>query len=294
MEKSNNKELVKNIADQLDLYVDCGTGLMHRYHASNHSLKKLMKIAGKPVIAGDIFIKGTDVLQKLINGFNEKPEKSLAIFAGAKIANTAKEEGKIGILNSFINLGVKTIILGGKMVNAFLIAQGKSAGAIPVGEEEVKLAKQIIHKAKGKNITLVLPKDYITVAKSDLEKVFKGQSVPTKIEKNISSDRVQLDVGPATQKIHSDLVKNSEFRMWNGPVGVFENPLFAEGTNNLATAFQNAKSGLCVLGGGDTVAATKKIVPKDTKNTKRIVGGGAPMKFISEGGKLETIELMKN
>ncbi|MDD5456706.1 MAG: phosphoglycerate kinase [Candidatus Margulisbacteria bacterium] len=299
MEKKNKTDLVVQLADIFDVYVDCGTGLMHRNGATNLGIKLIMKALGKQVVAGDIFVKDTADLQRLINAFNEDPEHSIAFFAGAKIANTydAKgklvEAGKITILKSFIELGIKSIALGGKMVNPFLVAMGKSAGAAPVSEEEVELARQIIEAAEKNKVKLLIPTDFATVHKDELQAVFEGKPVNVKIEKEISADRFQVDIGPETAINYYGLVKSNLYRLWNGPMGVYEHESLATGTNMMGKAFKDATTGFGIFGGGDTGDSVKHIIDNDTPNTKKLAGGGGPMEFISCGGNLPTIEAMK-
>jgi phosphoglycerate kinase len=298
MEKKNNLDLVQPLADVFDIMVDSGTGLMHRNAATNLGIKQLMREVGNDVVAGDIFVTDTAVLHRLINGFKQNPAGSVVLTAGAKIANTydgkgkVLEEGKISLFKSFVDMGIGKIVVGGRMVNPFLVALGKSVGAIDVNPDEIDMARDILSSAAEKGTQIILPSEFLTVHKDDLDKVFDGEKVETMTEKDISEDRVQLDIGPAAAGEFARIVETSEFRLYNGPMGVFENPQFAEGTLAVAQAFANVSHGFGILGGGDTNAAIAPMLSTSTPNSEILSGGGAPFKFILEAGNLPTISAM--
>lgn len=302
MEKKNDPALVSPLGEVFDAYVDCGTGLMHRNAASNNAIKGIMKSQGKAVIAGDLFVKDTSDLQKLINGFKSNPDKSVAILGGSKISNSydekgkVVEEGKIVILQSMLDLGIRNILIGGKMADPFMVAKGESIGAGRANEEDIKLAKEILVTAKEKGINIVLPVDFRTVHVDDMDgDLFKGVKTDFEIiqETTVSDGREKLDIGPETEKLFAKIINESEYRVFNGPMGVFENPKLAEGTLALATVFNEINHGFGILGGGDTNTALKKVMKSDTEHSKMLAGGGAPLTFISRAGNLETINLMR-
>lgn len=299
LEKTNRVGLVEPLITYIGGYVDVGTGLMHREQATNLAIKQRLIQLNKPVFAGDLFVEEVAPLKKILDGFTSAPEKSIVFLGGSKIGNTykddgvtVKEEGKIVFLEQFARMGIAKIAIGGRMVLPFLVAGGKSVGAVEVAEKEVELASGILKIAKD---NIQMPVDYLTIDIKDFNRAVKQQEeVPYAVESEISKGRVQLDIGPKTRELYYQLVMDYSWRFYNGSMGVSENPLFALGTYEIIKALADVDYGFGGVGGGETFGDVQKsgYLPESTQYTFRIKGGGAPLKFISFQGELSAINAM--
>ena len=180
---------------------------------------------------------------------------------------------------------VNTILIGGGMAYTFLKAQGKSIGSSKLDKDHIDTASKILTHAKKKNVEIVLPVDHLTTDNIQ----GKGRM---KIEKNEISDGFSgVDIGPATIKLFTSKLQPAQTIIWNGPLGIFENDKFSEGTRSIATTLAGLKS-IRVIGGGETVAAAEKFKVAD-KMSHISTGGGAFLEFM-EGKELPGIAALTN
>jgi len=274
-EEGNDVEFAKALAKHGDVYVNDAFGTAHRAHASTEGVTKFITTC----VAGFLMEKELEFLGNAV----ENPIRPfVAILGGAKIS------GKIDVIQSLMSK-VDTLIIGGGMAYTFFKAQGLEIGKSLLEADKVELAKEILAEAAKKNINLLLPVDCI--AASD----FKNDADTKVVAKNaIPADWQALDIGPDTVKLFSDVVKNAKTVVWNGPMGVFEMPSFAVGTNAVATALVEAtKAGAkTIVGGGDSAAAIAQAgLSKDVSHVS--TGGGASLEFL-EGKVLPGVEALND
>lgn len=268
-EEKNDPDFAKKLASLADMYVNDAFGTAHRAHASTEGVTKYLS----PCVAGFLMEKELQMLGKVLSN----PAKPfVAILGGSKVSS------KIGVIENLLNK-VDTLILGGGMTYTFLKAEGYSIGKSLVEEDKVEFAKNLIEKAKQKNVGLVTAKDVIVSPE------FKG-GVKTQIcpIDAIPDDQMGLDIGPDTQEMLRQVLLDAKTVVWNGPVGVFEIDEFESGTKsvaqNLAEITKN-NGATTVIGGGDSVAAIEKFGIPQNAYTHVSTGGGASLEF------LEGIEL---
>ena len=264
-EKENSIEFAKKLSSFADIYVNDAFGTCHREHTSINMLPKLMKES----CAGLLIEEEISNINKILNDYN-KP--FTAILGGAKVSD------KIKVIEKFIELA-DNIIIGGAMSNTFIKALGGNIGNSLYEENKLSLALDIIDKAEKNNVKLVLPVDSkCSKSLGDQENILIFES--NKIENKYSS----FDIGPKSLKTFSKIIKNSKTIIWNGPLGVFENKNFNEGTNQMANFISNAtKNGaFSLVGGGDSISAIKKN-NKENDISFISTGGGALLHLIGNG-----------
>jgi len=269
-EEANNDKFSKKLAFLGDLYIDDAFACSHRAHASIVGVAKYLK-AG----AGLLLAKEIEYLDKL----NESPARPyVAILGGAKVAD------KITVIQNLLTK-VNTILIGGGMAYTFLKAQGKDIGSSKLDKDHIDTASKILANAKKKGVEIVLPVDHLVTDNVQ----GKGR---IKIEKNEISDGFSgVDIGPETIKLFTSKLLPAQTIIWNGPLGIFENDKFSEGTRSIATTLAGLKS-TRVIGGGETVAAAEKFKVAD-KMSHISTGGGAFLEFM-EGKELPGIAALTN
>lgn len=270
-ETKNDAEFAKQLADLADIYVNDAFGSAHRAHASTEGVTKYL-----PAVAGYLIGKELDVMGKAL----EDPERPfIAILGGAKVSD------KIGVIENLLNK-VDCLIIGGGMANTFVKTEGYEMGKSLVDDEHLPLAGDLMSEAKRKGVEILLPVDFV------IAKEVKGgvdtQTVPAD---GIPADAMALDIGPETQKIFADKIKNAKTVIWNGPMGVAEIPEFAEGTKAVAQALADSDA-ITIIGGGDSAAAVKKLGYAD-KMTHISTGGGASLEFL-EGKELPGVAALND
>lgn len=271
-EEKDDENFAKQLAELADVYVDDAFGAVHRAHASVHALPRLMRTRA----AGFLLKKELESLSRL----TERPEKPyVAVLGGAKVSD------KIDVVEALLGV-VDTLAIGGAMANTFLAAQGKNMQKSRVEDDKLALARTILEKARGKGVSVLLPVDVVVAAGLDAT---SGETV--------SADRVPegtmaLDIGPKTVELFAKAVEKAKTVFWNGPMGLFETPAFADGTMSLARRMSQA-SGFTVVGGGDSAAAVKQAGDDVANGFKHIsTGGGASLELI-EGKKLPGVEALR-
>lgn len=267
-ESKNDEELGKYWASLGDLYVSDAFGSVHRAHASTVGIPSHL-----PSAVGFLVQKELENLGAAI----ENPKRPLvAIIGGAKVSD------KIAVIENLLKIADK-IIIGGGMAYTFLYARGYSVGNSLLEMDRVELAKEFLEKGKGK---IILPIDDV---------VANDFSNPTEIKTvdstNIPDGFMGLDIGEKTIALFKKELEGAKTVIWNGPMGVFENPLFANGTKAVCTILANLNDAMTVIGGGDSAAAAIQLGFKD-KFTHISTGGGASLEYM-EGKELPGIAIIQ-
>lgn len=270
-EEKNGEEFAKQLASLGDMFVNDAFGTAHRAHASNVGLSKLL-----PSAAGYLVKKEIEIMGKAMSN----PERPfVAILGGAKVSD------KINVIENFLDK-VDSLLIGGGMAYTFLKAQGYEIGKSLVEEDKLELAKELMEKAKVKNVNLVLPIDVVVAKEFKNETEFKTVNID-----EIPADMMGLDIGEKTIEAFSKIIKDAKTVLWNGPMGVFEMPNFAKGTNAIAQVMAES-SAVTIVGGGDSAAAVEQ-AGLDDKMTHVSTGGGASLEFF-EGKVLPGIAAIED
>jgi len=259
-EEKDVPEFARQLAALAEVYVNDAFGTAHRAHASTEGITHFLS----PCAAGMLMEKELEYLGKAV----ENPARPyVAIVGGAKVSD------KIELLENFAKLA-DTVLVGGAMAYTFLKAEGVEVGQSKVEDDKLESARALLNSAKRSGKKFLLPVDHVVAAKFDPNAV--AEVVNTV---NIPADRIGLDIGPATRAEYAQEIAAAKTIVWNGPMGVFEIPQFAEGTLAIAKAVA-ASSAVSIVGGGDSVAAVKKMGVAD-KITHISTGGGASLEFLS-------------
>ena len=268
-EEKNDPEFAKQLAKLCDVYVNDAFGAAHRAHASTAGIAAYVKQAA----AGFLMEKELESLSYALTRA-EKP--FVAIVGGAKIFD------KIELIESFINIA-NNILVGGAMAYTFLRARGIATGKSLVESEKIALAKDLLAKASTKNVSIELPVDHVVAPGlvSAASQVISITETPP--------DQMGLDIGPETIRRYSGIIRQAKTIVWNGPMGVFENPKFASGTFAIARAVADSNA-YSIVGGGDSAAAVAQS-GVGSKITHISTGGGASLEFLS-GQKLPGVEVL--
>ncbi len=257
-EEKNSPEFSKQLASLAEIYVNDAFGTVHRAHASTEGVARFL-----PAYAGFLVEKEITVMGDAL----DKPKRPLvAVLGGAKVSD------KMGVISNLIEKA-DTIIIGGGMAFTFMKAQGKRIGKSLLEEDKLDLALALLNKAAEKNVQFLLPVDIAVGDRfaADCEKkLVDADSIP--------DDWMGLDIGDRSVDLFANAIRGAGTVVWNGPMGVFEFPAFAIGTNSMAKAI--AESGaITIVGGGDSVAAVEQMGYAD-KITHVSTGGGASLEFL--------------
>lgn len=264
-ETKNDLDFAKKLASLADIFVNDAFGTAHRAHSSTAGVAQFI-----PAVAGFLIEKEIAVMGKAL----ENPERPfVAILGGAKVSD------KIGVINNLLDK-VDNLIIGGGMTYTFLKAQGFEIGNSLCEEDKIDYAKEMLEKAKAKNVEIYLPVDHVTA------KEFKADAEAITVEGNIPDGYMGMDIGPKTIVKFSEVISGAKTVIWNGPMGVFEMPAFAVGTKSVAEAMSKV-DGTTIIGGGDSAAAVEQLGFAD-KMTHISTGGGASLEFL-EGLELPGI-----
>jgi len=270
-EEENDPQFSKQLAGLCDVYVNDAFGAAHRAHASTVGIAAYVKQAA----AGFLMQKEIEALTHALTKA-EKPY--VAIVGGAKISD------KIELIENFVNIA-NTILIGGAMAYTFLRAKGIPTGKSLVESDKIDLARDLLATASKKNVSLELPVDHVVAPSLD-----STSSQVTSINKT-PADQMGLDIGPATVERYADIIRRAKTIVWNGPMGVFENPKFSHGTFAIARAVAESRA-FSIVGGGDSAAAVAQ-AGVESKITHISTGGGASLEFLS-GQKLPGVEVLTN
>ena len=262
-ETKNDPELAKAMASMAQVYVSDAFGAVHRAHASTAGVAAYL-----PAVSGFLIEKELEIM----GGALADPKRPLvAILGGSKVSS------KIGVINHLLDIA-DTIIIGGGMAYTFAKAQGGSVGKSLLESDWLDYCNDMLAKAREKGVALLLPED--TQCASE----FSADAVPVLHgARSIPDDMMGMDIGPKTIAAYTAAVKGAGTVIWNGPMGVFEFPSFAEGTRAVAKALAETDA-ITIVGGGDSAAAVAQLGYAD-KMTHISTGGGASLEFL-EGKEL--------
>jgi len=267
-EEKNDDALARELAAFGDLYVNDAFGAAHRAHASTAGIA-----AHLPSYAGNLMVAEIEALSALTD---DPARPFVAILGGAKVSD------KIGVIENLLPL-VDAVLLGGGMANTFLMAEGKAVGDSLVEADFVDTANEVIEKARVQGVDLLLPVDVVAAQGMD------GQAATVDAD-GISDGWAAYDIGPKTIELYRQAIAGAKSIFWNGPMGVFERPAFANGTLGIAKAVAGSDA-FTVIGGGDSVSAIEQSGLAD-KISHISTGGGASLEFI-EGRELPGIAALE-
>ena len=274
-ETKNDPELSKALASLADIFVNDAFGTAHRAHSSTAGVADYL-----PAVCGYLVQKEVSIMGKAL----ANPERPfVAILGGAKVSD------KLNVINNLLEK-VDTLIIGGGMAYTFLAAKGYSVGASLLDSEKIDYCKEMMAKAEAKGVKLLLPIDTV-VAASFPDPIDGPIEVCTVASDAIPADKMGLDIGEKTRALFADAVKNAKTVVWNGPMGVFENPTLAKGTIAVAQALADSEA-VTIVGGGDSAAACEQLGFAD-KITHISTGGGASLEFL-EGLELPGIACLQD
>ena len=262
-ETKNGEELSKELASLCDVFVNDAFGTAHRAHCSNVGVTKFVDTA----VVGYLMQKEIDFLGNAVNN----PERPMvAILGGAKVAD------KLNVIDNLLEK-CDTLIIGGGMAYTFLKAKGYEVGTSLVDDEKIDYCKEMMDKAEKLGKNLYLPVD-TTIAKAFPDPIDAEIEVSVVASDAIPADMMGLDIGTETAAKFADAVKSAKTVVWNGPMGVFENPILAKGTIAVAEALAETEA-TTIIGGGDSAAAVNQLGFGD-KMTHISTGGGASLEFL--------------
>ena len=272
-ETKNGEAFSKELADLCDDYVCDAFGSSHRAHASVAGVTEEVRKKGGSCVVGYLMQKEIEFLGNAV----ENPVRPfVAILGGAKVAD------KLNVINNLLEK-CDTLIIGGGMAYTFLKAKGYEVGLSLVDNEKIDYCKEMMEKAEKNGKKLLLPID--TVVSTGFPDPIDNPNIETAIVPSnaIPADKEGLDIGVETRKLFGDAVKSAKTVVWNGPMGVFENPVLAEGTKAVAKALAETDA-TTIIGGGDSAAAVNQLGFAD-KMSHISTGGGASLEFL-EGKEL--------
>ena len=274
-ETKNDPELSKKLASLADIFVNDAFGTAHRAHSSTAGVADYL-----PAVCGYLIQKEIGIMGKAL----ADPERPfVAILGGAKVSD------KLNVINNLLEK-VDTLIIGGGMAYTFLAAKGYAVGKSLLDTEKIDYCKEMMAKAEAKGVKLLLPVDTV-VAASFPDPIDGPIDVKTVAADAIPADMEGLDIGEESRKLFAEAAKSAKTVVWNGPMGVFENPILAKGTIAVAEALAES-SAVTIVGGGDSAAACEQLGFAD-KITHISTGGGASLEFL-EGLELPGIACLQD
>lgn len=266
-EEKNDADFAKELASIADIFVFDAFGAAHRAHASTAGVADYI-----PAVSGLLVEKELSFM----GGVLENPQKPLvAILGGSKVSD------KIGVIRNLLDIA-DTIIIGGGMSYTFHVARGGSVGTSLVETDRCDFAREMLALAKEKGVKFLLPVD--NMAAEEFSPDGKPEAVPSM---EIPAHLMGLDIGPKTIELFTEALKGAGTVLWNGPMGVFEFPIYATGTRAIAEAMASLEGAITIIGGGDSAAAAEQLGFAD-KMTHISTGGGASLEFL-EGIDLPAI-----
>ncbi|MBE6695099.1 MAG: phosphoglycerate kinase [Ruminococcaceae bacterium] len=266
-EEKNAPDFAKELASLADIYVNDAFGTAHRAHATTAGVADYL-----PAVCGYLIQKEIGIMGKALA---DPARPFVAILGGAKVAD------KLNVIDNLLTK-VDTLIIGGGMAYTFLAAKGYSIGTSLFDSEKIDYCKDMMKKAEEKGVKLLLPIDTV-IAKEFPNPIDAEIATETVPSDSIPADMMGLDIGPKTRELFADAAKNAATVVWNGPMGVFENPTLAKGTIAVAQALADS-SAITIVGGGDSAAACEQLgFAKEITHIS--TGGGASLEFL-EGKEL--------
>ncbi|MDD5916310.1 MAG: phosphoglycerate kinase [Clostridiales bacterium] len=274
-EEKNDAEFAKKLASLADIYVNDAFGTAHRAHASTAGVADYL-----PAVCGYLIQKEITVMGKAL----ADPDRPfVAILGGAKVSD------KLNVINNLLTK-VDTLIIGGGMAYTFLAAKGYTVGKSLLDESKIDYCREMLAKAEEKGVKLLLPVDTVC-AKSFPDPIDAEIETVVVPADAIPDDMEGLDIGPKTRELFADAAASAKTVVWNGPMGVFENPVLAAGTKAVAQALADSGA-ITIVGGGDSAAACQSMGFGD-KITHISTGGGASLEFL-EGLELPGIACLND
>ncbi len=274
-ETKNDGELSKALASMADIFVNDAFGTAHRAHSSTAGVADYL-----PAVSGYLVQKEVAIMGKAL----ANPERPfVAILGGAKVSD------KLNVINNLLEK-VDTLIIGGGMAYTFLAAKGYCVGTSLLDAEKLDYCKEMMAKAEAKGVKLLLPIDTV-VAESFPSPIDAEIPVETVASDAIPADKMGLDIGEKTRALFAEAAKTAKTVVWNGPMGVFENPILAKGTIAVAQALADSEA-VTIVGGGDSAAACEQLgFAKEITHIS--TGGGASLEFL-EGLELPGIACLED
>ena len=277
-ETKNGEAFSKELASLADVFVNDAFGTAHRAHCSNVGVTEFID---GPAVVGYLMEKEIRFLGQAV----ENPVRPfVAILGGAKVSD------KLAVIDNLLEK-CDTLIIGGGMAFTFIKAEGYEIGKSLVDDEKLQYCKDMLAKAKEKGCEILLPVDAVCAASFPDPIDDKNLPVKTVDINAIPADMLGLDIGPKTQELFANAVKTAKTVVWNGPMGVFENPILAQGTIAVAKALAETDA-TTIIGGGDSAAAVNTLGFGD-KMTHISTGGGASLEFL-EGKELPGVAAANN
>ena len=266
-ETKNDPEFAKKLASMADIYVSDAFGTVHRAHASTAGVAQYL-----PAVCGFLIEKELGIMGKAL----ADPERPfVAILGGAKVSD------KLNVISNLLEK-VDTLIIGGGMAYTFMAAKGYGIGTSLFDAEKVDYCKEMMDKAEKNGVKLLLPVDTV-VAEAFPDPIDGDIAVETVPSDKIPENKMGLDIGEKTRELFANAAREAKTVVWNGPMGVFENPTLAAGTIAVAKALAESDA-ITIVGGGDSAAACEQLGFAD-KITHISTGGGASLEFL-EGKEL--------
>ncbi len=270
-EEAERLVLANELASYADVFISDGFGAVHRKHASVYDVAKLLPHAAGYLVAAEV-----EVLKKL----TQTPDRPYGVALGG-----SKVSDKIGVISNLLGK-VNTIAIGGGMLFTFLAAKGFEIGKSLVETDLIPTVNELMERAEKLGVKFLLPTDIVVAPE------FNANAIPTVVAADaIPADQMGLDIGPETAKAFATAIAECKTVFWNGPMGVFEFPNFANGTKVLAQALTQV-SGISVVGGGDSAAAVRKLGFADSDFGYISTGGGASLEYL-EGKELPGLVVLQ-
>ena len=269
---ADREALAKEYAALADVFVSDGFGVVHRKQASVYDIAKLL-----PSAAGELVAKEINSLSKA----TADPERPYTVVLGG-----SKVSDKIGVIENLLDKA-DVLLIGGGMAFTFLRAKGYEIGSSLCEDDQIEKAREYLETASNKGVELLLPVDVVVADKFDKDaesEIVSASDMP--------ANGMGLDIGPETVAEYAEKIASSKTIVWNGPMGVFEFPAFAEGTKGVAPAMQDAE-GFTIVGGGDSAAAVRILGFDEEKFNHISTGGGASLEFL-EGKTLPGIAVLED
>ncbi|MFB6264593.1 MAG: phosphoglycerate kinase [Bradymonadaceae bacterium] len=261
-ERDGDEAFARKLAEPADVYVNDAFGTAHRAHASTYTMAQFFAPDDRG--AGELMRTELTHFSELLNDPNRP---FTAILGGAKVAD------KIGVVDALVDRA-DNILLGGAMAYTFLSADDVAVGDSIVDEEHLELAGEVLQKARDRDVDLILPLDHVVAPSADAP----DEEIRTTTDVAIKAGQRGLDIGPNTAEMYSEIIRSSRTVFWNGPMGVFEQDRFADGTMQVARTLALAPP-RSVVGGGDSASAVQKAGVADEIDHIS-TGGGAALKLI--------------
>jgi phosphoglycerate kinase len=274
-DEGERREYAELLAKHGSAFVSDGFGVVHRKQASVYELAQVLPSAAGLLIDGEL-----SVLERL----TERPEKPYAVVLGG-----SKVSDKLGVIDHLLPR-VDSLLIGGGMLFTFLAAQGHAVGKSLLESDQIPVVQEYLRRAADLGVTILVPTDVVVAAAFSADAAHETVAADRIESSSFGADGIGLDIGPETADAFATAIAASRTVFWNGPMGVFEFPAFANGTKRVAEALTEV-DGLSVVGGGDSAAAVRTLGFSDDRFGHISTGGGASLEFL-EGKRLPGLEVL--